>query len=47
MLVSIKMPELQELIEIGEGYHIEYKESADKSFARVRCAFPMLMSENF
>ena len=33
------MPELQELIEIGEGYHIEYKESADKSLAREVCAF--------
>lgn len=30
---------IEEIIEAGEGYHIEFKESLDKSFIEEVCAF--------
>jgi len=31
--------ELKQLIQIGEGYHLEFKESLDKSLIEEVCAF--------
>ena len=31
--------ELKQLIQTGEGYHLEFKESLDKSFIEEVCAF--------
>jgi len=30
---------IDDLIKLGEGYHLEFKESIDKSFAKEVCAF--------
>lgn len=30
---------IEEIIEVGEGYHLEFKESFDKSFIEEVCAF--------
>ncbi|MFN8788584.1 MAG: helix-turn-helix domain-containing protein [Neisseriaceae bacterium] len=30
---------IDDLIKLGEGYHLEFKEGIDKSFAKEACAF--------